>query len=245
MLPRRLADQHFPQVNYDEGNPRLKPSDIHTNELVYKKTWPTAWITSGFYYTQVNNVIKRIQTDPINDVTITIGENLKQAINTGLELIGNVKVSGIWSFTANLNVYDRINSPAPQYGIAATSGITWNGNITNDFSITKELTAQIRADYKAPEVILQDRYRHAYGLDLGAKYDFAHNRATLSFSGRDIFNIRRPAFLRVSDALLLDWQRITYSARAALTLTWRFGNDNEPKRPKRPEEQQVKRIENR
>ena len=232
-------------VNYDEGNPRLRPEDIHSAEFTYKKTWPTAWISTGLYYHQVNNVIKHIQTDPINDVTITTGENLKRAINTGLELLGNVKVSGIWTVTANVNIYDRINSAAPQYGIAATSGITWNGNITNDFALARGLSAQIRADYKAPEVILQDRYRHAYGLDLGAKYDFAHHRATLSFSGRDIFNIRRPSFLRVSDALLLDWQRITYSARAALTLTWRFGNDNEPKRANRPEEQQGKRIENR
>lgn len=232
-------------VNYDEGNPRLRPEDIHSLELTYKKTWPTAFLTTGLYYNQVNHVIKHVQVDPVNDITITIGENLKKAINTGLELIGNVRVSEIWSFTANVNIYGRINSSAPQYGIAATSGITWNGNIANDFSITKGLSAQIRMDYKAAEVILQDRYRHAYGLDLGAKYDFAHNRATLSFSGRDIFNIRRPSFLRVSDALLLDWQRITFSARAALTLTWRFGGDSEPKHSKRPEEQQGKRIENR
>jgi hypothetical protein len=84
---------------------------------------------------------------------------------------------------------------------------------------------------------LQDRWRPAYGFDAGGKYDFAQNRATLSFSARDIFNTRRPAFLRVSDALLLDWQRVTYSARAALTFTWRLGNNgNEPKHPKRNEE---------
>lgn len=224
-------------VNYAMGNPALRPEDLHSIELTYKKTWPAVTFTSGFYYNQVNNVIRNIQGDPVNDVTITIPENLRRAINTGLELIGNVRVGKIWSFTANINVYDRINAAAPQYGIAATNGLTWSGNITNDFSLAKGFSAQLRADYKAREVVLQDRFRAAYGFDAGAKYDFAHNRATLSFSARDIFNTRRPAFLRVSDALLLNWQRVTYSARASLIVTWRFGkNESETKQPKRPEE---------
>jgi len=218
-------------VNYDMGNPKLRPESIHSIELTYKKTGPAGSLTAGLYYNQTNNVIKHIQTNPINDVTITISENLRQGINTGFEFIGNLRVSKIWSFTANINVLDRINSAAPQYGIAANSGISWNGNITNDFSLARGLSAQLRADFKAGELILQDRYRSNYGIDAGAKYDLAQGRAALSFSARDIFNTRIPAFLRVSDALLLDWQRITYSSRATLTFTWRFGNNNsEPKR---------------
>jgi ferric enterobactin receptor len=233
-------------VNYDEGNTTLRPEEINSIELTYKKNWPTVNLTSGLYYTQVDNVIKHIQTNPVNDVTFTIAENLRRAINTGLEVIGNVRVCPIWSFTANVNVYGRINSAAPQFGIAATSGLSWNGNITNDFSLARGLSAQLRADYKASEFILQDRYRQIYGFDAGAKYDFAHNKATLSFSARDIFNTRRWAFLRVSDELLLDFQRVTYSARASLTFTWRFGsNGGESKRSKKPEEQQGKRIESR
>ena len=230
-------------VNYDEGNTNLRPEDINSIEFTYKKNWPNVNFTSGFYYTRADHVIKHVQTNPINDVTFTIAENLPRAINTGLELIGNVRVSKIWSFTANANVYDRINAAAPPFGITATRGISWNGNITSDFLLAKGLSAQVRADYKASEFIVQDRYRRLYGFDAGAKYDFAHNKATLSFSARDIFNTRRWAFLRVSDGLLLDFQRVTYSARALLTFTYRFGGSGESKRAKRPEEQEGKRIE--
>jgi len=213
-------------VNYDMGNPSIRPEDIHSIELTHKKTWPGAYLTSALYYNQTNNPIKHIQTAPVNDITITISENLRRAINTGLELIGNLRVSRLWAFTANINLHDRVNSAAPQYGIRASSGLSWNANITNDLSLTKALNVQIRADYRSSEQILQDLYRRAYGFDAAAKYDFAQNHATLSLSARDIFNTRRPAFLRVSDALLLDWQRITYSARASLTFTWRFGNNS-------------------
>jgi ferric enterobactin receptor len=233
-------------VNYDAGNPRLLPESIHSVELTYSCTWPKASLTSGAYFTQVNDVIKHIQTTPVNDVVFTIAENLKRAINTGLEFIGNFHPVKAWDFTANVNVFERINDGDSAYGISATWGLSWNVNLTNNFTLTHNLTLQVRADYKAADLIIQDRYRPAYGIDGGARYDFWNKKATLALNGRDIFNTRRWSFLRESDALLLDFQRVTYSARASLTFTYRFGKSGSGAGNwKRPEEQQDKRIENR
>jgi len=224
-------------VNYDEGNPRLLPESIHSVELTYTHTWPKA---------SLNDAIKHIQVAPVNDVTITIAENLPRAINTGLEFIGNFHPVHAWDFTANVNVYERINDGDSAYGISATQGVSWNVNLTNNFSLAKNLTLQVRADYKAADLIIQDRYRPAWGIDAGAKYDFWHKKASLSLNGRDIFNTRRWSFLRVSDALLLNFQRVTYSARASLTFTYRFGKSTSGAKSRtKPQEQQDTRLENR
>jgi outer membrane receptor protein involved in Fe transport len=233
-------------VNYDVGNPRLMPERIHSVELTYTHTWPKASLTSGAYFTQVNHVIKRLQSAPVNEVTMTIFQNLKRAINTGFEIVGNFHPVKAWDFTANINLFARINDGDSASGISATRGVSWNANLTNNFTLTHNLTLQVRVDYKAPEVIIQDRFRAAYGIDAGAKYDFWHKKASLSLNGRDIFNTRRPAFLRESDALLLDWQRITYSARGSLTFTYRFGKSaSGAKSRKTRQEQPGDRIENR
>jgi ferric enterobactin receptor len=233
-------------VNYDAGNPRLLPESIHSVELTYTHTWPAATLTSGAYFTQVNDVIKHIQTIPVDAVTYTIAENLKQSINTGLEFIGNLHPVKAWDFAINVNVFERINDGDSAFGISATKGLSWNANLTNNFSLANNLTLQVRADYKAADVIIQDRNRPAYGIDAGAKYDFWHKKASLSLNGRDIFNTRRWRFLRESDALLLNFQRITYSARASLTFTYRFGKSASgiKSRETRQEEQDM-RIENR
>jgi ferric enterobactin receptor len=182
----------------------------------------------------------------VNDVTYTIAENLPRAINAGLELIGNFHPVKAWDFTANINVYERINAGDSAFGISATRGVSWNANLTNNFSLTRNLALQVRADYKAAELIVQDRYRPAFGMDAAVKYDLWHKKASLTLNGRDIFNTRRWRFLRESDALLLDFQRITYSARGSLTFTYRFGRSNAGAGvPKRPEVQQDTRIENR
>lgn len=210
-------------VNYDEGNPKLLPENINSVELTYSVNLPKASFSTGAYFTQTNNDIKHLQTDPVNGVTITIAENIKRTISTGLELIGNFHLVKGWDFIANANLYERINSGDSAFGIDATHGLSWNLNLTNNFTPIPQLTLQLRADYKAADLIFEDRYRPAYGIDAGARYDLFHGRASLAVNGRDIFNTRRWRFFRVSDALLLDFQRITYSARASVTFTYRFG----------------------
>ncbi len=233
-------------VNYDGGNPRLLPEDLHSVELTYTRNWSKASLTTGYYFNLADHVIKHIQVDPVNDVTITIPENLKRAINTGLELIGNFHPLKAWDLTANVNLYERINDGDSAFGLAATHGLSWNINVTNNFTIAKDFAIQLRADYKAPELIFQDRYRSIWGLDAGARYDLWHHKASLAINGRDIFNTRKWRFLRESDALLLNFQRETYSARAAITFTYRFGKSGgDSRKQKRTDDQQDKRIENR
>ena len=233
-------------VNYNAGNLHLLPEEINSVELTYTRSWPNASLTSGLYFSQAHNVIKHIQTNPVTDVTYTIAENIKSSINTGIELIGNFHPVQAWSLTANFNGYERINAAAPLYGIAATQGFSWNVNLTNNFTIARNLTLQVRTDYTAADLRIQDRYRPAYGIDLGARYVFWHNKASLALNGRDIFDTRKWRFLRVSDQLLLNFQRVTYADRVAITFTYHFGKGTfDTFKRKKVEDQEGKRIESR
>ena len=231
-------------VNYEIGNPHLIPESINSLELGYNKVWQNISFTSSLYYNRLNNVIKHIQSAPVDGITITTAQNLKRSTTTGLELIGHFTLIKAWDFTANANIFERMNDAAPQYGIAANSGLSWNANITNNVSLVKNLAIQIRTDYRAADFVIQDRNRAAFGLDAGAKYDFPDNRASLSFNSIDIFNSRKWAFLRSSDDVLLDFERIRLSSRATFTFTYRFGKSGvNPKPPKKKEDKQDKRID--
>lgn len=231
-------------TNYETGNPHLIPENINSLEFGYNKNWQNVTFTSGLYYSRHNNVIKHIESDPVNGVIVTTAQNLKHSTTTGLELIGHFDLMKAWDFTANANVFERQNDAAPQYGIAANNGLSWNANITNNISLIKSLAIQIRADYRAADQIIQDRNRPAFGLDAGAKYDFPGNNASLSLNSVDIFNSRKWAFLRSSDALLLDFQRRTVGSRATLTFTYHFGKSlRVTKQPKKKEDNPDKRID--
>jgi len=184
-------------------------------------------------------VIHPIQEAPVNDETTTISENLKRSVITGLEFIGHFDLAKGWDLTANVNIFDRYNAAAPQYGITANNGISWNANVTGNVRPIQRLSLQIHADYRAPYMNLQDRNRANFGMDGAAKYDFAGNRASLSLNANDIFNSRKRAILRSSDALTIDLFLRTVGSRATFTFTYRFGRD--PSKQKEPK--QTKRIE--
>jgi len=231
-------------TNYETGNPHLMPESINSVQLGYNKSWQNITFTSGLYYNRLSNVIKHIESAPVNGVIITMAQNLKHSTTTGLELIGHFDLMKTWDVTANANIFERHNDAAPQYGIAANSGLSWNANITNNVTLVKNLAVQVRADYRAADMIVQDRNRPAFGLDAGAKYDFPGNKASLSFNSVDIFNSRKWAFLRSSDALLLDFERRTVGSRATLTFTYRFGKSLGIRRqPKKKEDNPDKRVD--
>ena len=225
-------------TNYTKGNPDLIPESVTDFELDYNKTWQNISLTSGIYNNTINNVIQYIQAAPVNNETTTMPENLKYSITTGLELISRFHIVKGWDLTANANIFDRDNAAAPQYGIAANSGISWNANITSNITPIQRLSFQIHADYRAPNMLLQDQNRSAFKMDAAAKYDFAGNRASLSFNANNIFNGRVTSLLRSSDELLIDLELRKVSSRATFTFSYRFGHDAPKKEPK-----QVKRIE--
>ncbi len=212
--------------NYNKGNPELKPESVTNFELDYSKTWLNITATFGIYTNVINDALQIIETVPVKDETSTIPENLNYSITTGLELIGHIDLLKGWGLTANANVFNRDNGAAPQFGIAANHGISWNANITSNIVPVKSLSFQIHADYSAPNLFLQFQNRASFGMDAAAKYDFARNRASLSFNATDIFNRRNRAFLSSSEAVLLNFRRHRESSRAILIFSYRFGKDS-------------------
>jgi len=225
-------------TNYNKGNPDLIPESVTDLELDYNKTWQNISFTSGIYTNRINNVIKSIQAAPVNDETTTMPENLKYSITTGLELIGHFDLLKGWDLTANANIFDRDNAAAPQYGITANNGISWNANITSNVTPIQRLSFQIRANYRASAIFLQDKNHAAFDMDAAAKYDFAGNRASLSFNANNIFNGRAVSLLRSSDDLLIDLEVRRVSSRATLTFSYHFGSGGSKQK-----ESKQKRIE--
>jgi ferric enterobactin receptor len=224
-------------TNYNKGNPDLIPESVTDLELDYNKTWQNISFTFGIYNNRINNVIKSIQAAPVNNETTTMPENLKHSITTGLELIGHFDLLKGWDLTANANIFDRDNAAAPQYGITANNGISWNANITSNVTPIQRLSFQIRANYRASDMFLQDKNHAAFKMDAAAKYDFAGNRASLSFNANNIFNGRAGSLLRSSDDLLIDLEVRRVSSRATFTFSYHFGHAS------KKESKQVKRIE--
>lgn len=213
-------------LNYRIGNPALKPEDVHSFELSYAKYWTSTTFNSSVYYRRTNGSIQRITNNYQNDnsILLTQYENVSSATTSGLELIQHSDISKNFNFTTNLNFYDTNIKGDPSQGLVASSGFAWNGNITANASLPHNLSAQLRFDYQASQIIAQGKTKPNAGLDAGVRYEFLKKKvASISLNGRDILNTRRYGSITSSPTFYNVTQRRFQSRQIQLTFSYRFG----------------------
>ena len=211
--------------NVRQGNPNLKPEDVHAFELSYNKFFSKFSLISTAYLRQTNDVIQRIRTEPDADgVTTVTPQNLTKSVASGLELIGKFDLFKTWNFTANVNLYQSKITGAPTtLGILENSGFSYNTNITNNFVLPYAITLQIRGEYRSREVMAQGIRKAMYGVDAGAKYDFKNRKSSLSLNIRDVFSTRKWQMTTTGDYSIVDFSRYMQGTMANLTFSYRFG----------------------
>lgn len=209
--------------NYRGGNPNLLPEDVHSFELGYSKYWKKVTLTSSLYFRQTNDVIQRVRSSPVNGIITTTPQNLSRQINSGLELIGRFDLVKALNFTTNVNLYQAKFDGDARFDIPTSSGFSWNANLTANLAVVKNLSVQVRGDYRAPEVMAQGKRNAMYGIDGGAKYDFPNKKASLSFNVRDVFNTRRWSMTTEDKFTIVDFERQMQGTMGNLTFSYRFG----------------------
>jgi len=210
-------------LNYRGGNPNLLPEDVHSFELGYSKYWKKVTLTSSLYFRQTNDVIQRVRSSPVNGIITSTPQNLSRQINSGLELIGRFDLVKALNFTTNVNLYQAKFDGDERFNIPNSSGFSWNGNLTANLTVVKNVSVQLRGDYRAPEVMAQGKRNAMYGIDGGAKYDFPNKKASLSFNVRDVFNTRRWSMTTEDDFTIVDFERQMQGTMGNLTFSYRFG----------------------
>lgn len=232
-------------LTYRQGNPNLKPEDVHAYELSYSKYWKKITFISSVYMRQTNDVIQRIRTEADeNGITIVTPQNLTRELSSGLELIGRFDVAKAWNFTGNVNLYQRKLDGVPQYGIVDNSGFSWNANLTNNFILPYNITLQVKGDYRSREIMAQGKRNAMYALDAGARYDFKNKKSSLSFNVRDVFNTRQWSMTTGANNAITDFRRNMQGTMASLTYAYRFGkNDFNFKKTKKSDQQEMRSDE--
>ncbi|MDR0796174.1 MAG: outer membrane beta-barrel family protein, partial [Tannerella sp.] len=150
------------------------------------------------YYTRVffqdptdNSVIRR---------EIKAYDNMGRAMNAGLELIFEQKVSKIWSLSASANMYRSIISahegtftfPDPvnpvQYRTNKKVDTPWFGKLSNRLMLPQGLQMELTGVYFSDKKVPQGAELSRWGVDFGAKQSLMHGKMEINLSATDIFN---------------------------------------------------------
>ncbi|MGG5207680.1 TonB-dependent receptor domain-containing protein [Chryseobacterium sp. MIQD13] len=200
--PNEVDIRIFPKYDDAEiikvGNPQLRPQFTNSIELGHKYNWDNGYLYSALYHRFANGTITRISSIiPESTLIYAIFQNAGKSYNSGLEMIWNQKVSKVYSFNINGNIYrNQINAfsvenlyPQPAiFSANRETAISGNIKLNNTFKISKDLNAQLTAVYLAPDIIPQGKTGSRFSMDLGVKKVIQNGKGEIFLNATDLLN---------------------------------------------------------
>ena len=200
--PNEVDIRIFPKYDDAEiikvGNPALRPQFTNSIELGYKNTWNNGYFYSALYHRFADGTITRISsTVPGSTLIYAIFQNAGKSYNTGIEAIWNQKVSNVYSFNINGNLYrNQIDAftvqnlyPEPNtFSANQQTAISGNLKLNNTFRFAKGWDAQMTAVYLAPDIIPQGKILSRFSIDAGLKKSVQKGKGEVFFNATDLLN---------------------------------------------------------
>lgn len=215
-------------LNISQGNPNLRPEDVHSFELSYANFWQNFVLTSSVYHRAMNDIVQSVITEVSgNDgATFSRWENISSSGTTGFELISKMDFTKNFDLATNVNAYHTRFAGSPEHDIEPSEGFSWNGNMTGNLRITPTFSAQARFEYQAPRVMAQGKGIENYVIDAGLRLDLFDKKASIMFNARDLLDQRRWGGYTETEHLYRysesRWMRRSFT----VSLSYRFGNQN-------------------
>ncbi len=200
--PNEVDIRIFPKYDDAEiikvGNPGLRPQFTNSVELGYKNTWSKGYFYAAMYHRFADGTITRISsTVPDSKLIYAVFQNAGKSFNTGIETILNQKVSSIYSFNINGNLYrNQINAftvenlyPKPNtFSADRQTALSGNLKFNNMFRFARGWDGQITAIYLAPDIIPQGKIQSRFSIDAGLKKSVQKGKGELFFNATDLLN---------------------------------------------------------
>lgn len=200
--PNEVDIRIFPKYDDAEiikvGNPGLRPQFTNSIEMGHKYNWDNGYLYSALYHRFADGTITRISsTAPQSNLIYAVFQNAGKSYNSGLEMIWNQKVSKVYSFNVNGNLYrNQINAfsvenlyPQPVvFSADRQTAVSGNLKFNNTFKFSKGFDAQLTAVYLAPDIIPQGKIKSRFSIDMGVKKSIQNGKGEVFLNASDLLN---------------------------------------------------------
>jgi len=181
------------------GNPELDPQFTNSVEFNYTRMLEKGSVTAGVFVRNIQQEISRlIYPDPENPEynQILTYENYQDNTAWGFEASANYKINKWWDMQPAVDF-----SNIRQRGVVGLleGGITtfeereanvaaFNARLNNNFKATKSLRFLLFGFYRSGVERVQNTSEPMYKIDIGGRYSFLKDKASLSVRLNDVFD---------------------------------------------------------
>ena len=174
--------------NLREGNPNLRPEEVHSIEAGYQyKDDETTYLGTIYYKYSYNGFTSVSQY--VNSTTLlTTEENLSKSQSGGLEFATTSKPWKRLSLDASANLfYNEINASNLGYG-TNLSTFAWAGKMSAEFAVNDRTVLQLNGNYTAKRLTPQGYRLPTRVANFGMKHTFRDRKVTLVLTVSDLFD---------------------------------------------------------
>jgi len=205
------------------GNPLLNPQFTHAAKISH--TYKGMFITSiGYNYTNDPYTMVLYQNDVTKVVTQTM-TNLSNNFDFNASETFQLPVTKWWSMNGTVTgLYNEVNSNIGES--ASFKRWTFNGNITNNFSLPFSINMELSGYYTSYQLMGNVTLNPRYNIDFGIQRKFMKDKIMLKASVSDIFNINKSGGYSKYNNVDIDFKNTYDSRRLNVSLSYRFGKDD-------------------
>lgn len=213
-------------LNYRQGNPNLKPEDVHSFEMSFAKTFGKFNLISSAYFNHASEVIQPFVYKIEDGRTYSRWENMTSRNLSGFEFISKVNATKDFDFTFNLNLIHIKYNANPDYDIKERKDFAYNANLTANYRFTPTFSAQMRGEYNSSRVMAQGQMNAMKGVDVALKKDVFKKKASVMLNVRDVFNSRKMNGVTETSQLISNFEHRWMKRMVTLSLSYRFGSQD-------------------
>jgi hypothetical protein len=175
------------RYTYQVGNPDLKPAVSSNFEISH--SWKNQ-ITTTVNYTYTKDIISEI-AEQRGQETYNMLQNVASLNQFGLSINANTPITKWWTSNINLNVFNNRFKGLANNAPVALSGTAVMINGTQQFQLSKKLTAEINGMYRNGGLEGLVSVRSVGFIGAGLSQKILKNQGTLRLTARDIFHTQR------------------------------------------------------
>lgn len=248
LIAKKLNDHHELKLNYTErirrpeiwdlnpyvnasdplnltfGNPELRPEITKMLEMGHAYSAESGFtLNSSLYFNSNSNTIESLTTVDNQGISRTTSQNIAANKRLGTNLNAYLQANQNWTVSAGAEFY-RVWFKSKALNVANDANF-YSVNLNSSYTLPKDYTVEISADYSNGYVTLQGRNSANYSYRFSARKEFLNNKASITVGLNNPF---QKTFLQKNFASAPTFNSNTssryYNRSFAISFSWRFGN---------------------
>jgi len=210
------------KYDYSEGNPFLKPSNIHLASLTYM--YKDLLFTRIYSSNTTNDFGKMVilDADHIQN-QIERADNYLDIYQFGINSELNLQIgTAIESKLSNDITYTNYSSKAAQFKSIKGWGV--NFTLDNTIAINKKLSASIYMEDNLPGYYNYRKFRNSFLLNIGLHYTNKKKDMTIRLQAEDILKSSTPKYSYYSNGINQIFDNYNDERQINLTVIKKLGN---------------------